>query len=235
MTPLITVVIPINNDLQNGYLEKQIKLFKQFTDIEVILVDGGSTDGSQKFLEEMDFSFVSAPKTNRAQRINIGVAKAKGYTILLNHPRSLLNLKGLNHLIKNRERYLWGGFTHRFDKAQPLLSFTSWYSNEVRAKIKGILYLDHCIFFKRCLLKDEPLVPEIEIFEDTELSKKLLEYSHPTILPFASTTSSIRFNQNGIFRQSLLNQILKICWALGFSHEQMNRIYEKGLELNSKV
>lgn len=235
MTPIISIVIPINNDLQNGFLKKQVELFSQFENIEAIFVDGGSTDGSQDFLKEMGHEPITAPGTNRAQRMNIGISKTKGRTILLNHPRSYLNFEGLNFLIKNEEQFTWGGFTHRFDKSHPLLSFTSWYSNEVRAKIKGILYLDHCIFFKKSLVKDQPFIPEIEIFEDTELSKKLLEFSDPMLLPFSSTTSSIRFKKNGMFRQSVLNQILKVCWVLGFSAEQMNKIYEKGLELNSKV
>ena len=128
----------------------------------------------------------------------------------------------------------WGGLTHKFDVKHPLLKFTSWYSNMVRGRIREILYLDHCIFFKRSLLSEEAPVPEVDIFEDTLLSLKLKRISHLEILPFISLTSSIRFTHRGIFFQAIVNQLMKVGYFLNFSDKWMNRLYEGSLRLNSR-
>lgn len=172
---------------------------------------------------------------SRAERLNIGFHKSRGSIVLFHHPRSFVEPAGIQQLIdlsemQNREE-MWGGFTHQFDKAHWLLKFTSWYSNEIRGKGKGILYLDHCIFFSRELWKQN--IPHVEIFEDTLLSYNFLKKSKPVILPFKSQTSAVRFEKNGLWRQSLMNQVLKIGFFLKVPHTTMNLIYEKGLGLNN--
>ncbi|NCS94414.1 MAG: hypothetical protein GW761_11490 [Leptospira sp.] len=170
----------------------------------------------------------------RAKRLNIGFYRSIGDLILFHHPRSKLSLDGFKYLIEmsgsTSKNFQWGGFTHRFDMDHPILRFTSWYSNRIRAKIRGILYLDHCIFFDRKLWVED--LPDMEIFEDTELSIRFLEFSKPTILSYESITSSIRFKKNGIFYQSLLNQILKLAYFFKCNPRFMNRVYERGLNLN---
>ena len=54
------------------------------------------------------------------------------------------------------------------------------------------------------------------------------------LLPFISTTSAIRFTKNGLWTQALMNQILKLGFHIGVPHDTMNKIYERGLNLNSK-
>ena len=230
----LSIIIPVHNDLENGYLKQQISLFKKFPTLEVLYVDGGSTDGSVEFIQASGFEPIISEKSNRAERINLGIEKSSGETILINHPRSILNKEGISFLL-NSPPTGWGAFTHRFDKEHFLLDFTSWYSNEVRLRVREIAYLDHCIFFNKALYRDKQLLPNIEIFEDTALSNNLGLLAGPTLLPYPSITSSIRFYKNGVFYQSLLNQFMKICWYLRLSPELMNKIYEKGLELNSRV
>ncbi|MBK23045.1 MAG: glycosyl transferase, family 2 [Halobacteriovorax sp.] len=233
--PKISIVIPINNDFSNGKIREQIEVFEGRKDIEVIYVDGGSNDGSLEFLSNYDVKIISLKDSNRAERIARGIQEASSSFLLLHHPRSYIESSGLDALFETCKRKVWGGLTHRFDTNHYLLNFTSWYSNQVRAKIRGILYLDHCIFFHKDLLEDQSALPTIEIFEDTAISELLLTKSHPILIPFTSTTSAIRFKKNGIWKQAILNQIMKICWYLKVSPSNMNKIYEKGLELNSKI
>jgi hypothetical protein len=75
----------------------------------------------------------------------------------------------------------------------------------------------------------------VEIFEDTELSKILLGFAKPVILEQETITSAIRFVNNGIFKQALLNQYLKIAYYRKVSDKKMNKIYENKLNLNNRV
>jgi len=231
----LSIVIPTFNEQKNQYFLNILKLLKKFKDVEIIVSDGGSTDDTRKICEDYNVIFHETKTSSRAKRIKVGINVAKSEYVLIHHPRSLLDESGLMYLLENCNKYFWGGFTHAFDEKHPLLVFTSWYSNNVRAQIKGILYLDHCIFMKKDLFEVIWDIPDVDIFEDTLISYKLLnKVGKPKILPYKSTTSAIRFKTNGVLKQSLLNQILKIKFLLGFDHKKMNEKYEKNTSLNSK-
>jgi hypothetical protein len=186
--------------------------------------------------KDLELIFVGKGEAHsRAARLNIGFHRAKGEIILFHHPRSVVEHGGIRYLI---ERSLdsnrppsWGGFTHQFDYSHKLLKFTSWYSNQIRGAWRGILYLDHCIYFDSKLWTQD--LPDIDVFEDTVLSQRLRKLCQPIILPFLSTTSAIRFETNGVWKQAIINQVLKIAFYLHIPHALMNRFYEKGLGLNS--
>lgn len=197
-------------------MKESLRIMEGLSDLEIIIV--GLNEGQ-----------------SRAERLNIGFHRAKGQIVLFHHPRSVIDLSGIHFLIQrslDHQRILfWGGFTHRFDFSHPLLNFTSWYSNKVRAK-RGIVYLDHGVFFDRGLWKRD--LPNVDIFEDTLLSNEFRKSCMPKILPFTSMTSAIRFQKNGVFKQAFMNQVMKVGFHLRISHSVMNRLYERGLELNSK-
>lgn len=212
---LVSVIFPTAADKDCEFLRRSLATLKAFPEVEVICV-------SEK------------ESPCRAERLNLGVRRSKGSVLLLNHPRSCIEPEGLQHLVdlyRSSDRPAWGCFTHQFDQYHPLLKFTSWYSNKVRLRFAKIAYLDHCIFMQRKLWTRD--LPKVEIFEDTLLSYNLRKFGRPVLLPFKSTTSSIRFQKNGVFRQALMNQVLKAGFHLGIPATFMNRIYEKGLELNS--
>ncbi len=232
----VSVVLSTFNEINTGYIEKSLTQLCRFENFEIIVVDGGSYDGTLELLKKFPIRLIHSEAKTRSGRLNQGIAVASHLWVLLHHPRSLLDLDALSALIDSPELPQWGAFTHQFDFKHPLLRFTSWYSNYIRGDLKHIYYLDHCIFFNKNLLADQigPIVPDIAIFEDTALCLKLRKLAKPRRLPPVSTTSSIRFLKNGILHQSLLNQIVKLAYLLKLPDTTINKIYEKGLSLNTK-
>ena len=228
---MLTVILSSFNEVHNEVFWANLRLLAAFPAIEVVAIDGGSQDGTKERMGSLRLE--TLPNSQRGERYNLGIRLAAGDLILLVHPRSLLPREGLEYLLRERPPRKWGAFRHTFDWSHPLLKFTSWYSNFVRGRFFAIFYLDHCLFFS-AELKAVAHFPAVSIFEDTYFCRALRAQGKPLLLPYRVVTSAVRFRKNGIFRQSLLNQILKLLFHLGVSEKWMNRIYERGLSLNSR-
>ncbi len=230
--------------MRHGYLERiLLNLQNQVGNKEIIFAITPGGDRTEETIRTAcpqleQTSVVKVLLTdakNRAQRLNHGIAACTGEIILLHHPATLLPevdaLEAIATATKSQSR--WGGFHHRFDMQHWLLDFTSWYSNQIRAKRRGIVYLDHCIFCDRQLLDRIGNVPDMDIFEDTELSKRLSQVAIPSLVSGCVTTSARRFRQRGVYQQAMLNQMLKAGYHLGLDPQAMNKLYERKVAINN--
>ncbi len=233
----LSIIIPTFNEVRHGYIKKILDELCGIKGVEIIIVDGGSSDSTEQICKSMADSCLLLPNSNRGQRMNYGYKMSKGDVLLFHHPRSFIS----KHAVDDLKQFsaaagqdFWGGFTHKFDQDSIGLRFTSWYSNYIRRRISGIIYLDHSIFATRNLIEKAGGFPERAIFEDTVFSKRLNEFSKPLLMKNTSVTSSVRFEKNGFLVQSIMNQIMKICFLCNMSDSRMNAIYEKGLNLNRR-
>ena len=231
---MLSIIIPTFNEMKNGYLNKILPGLVQIDGIEIIAVDSKSDDGTFEYLKKFPIKIYQLESNSRAARLNLGIEKATGTMLILHHPRTVLEMKAVKYLRDNEQAYYWGGFTHKFDIDHLLLKFTSWYSNVVRADRRSIFYLDHCIFVRKELMEKVGPIPEVDIFEDTELSKMLKKVCEGYRLDYYALTSAIRFEKNGIFQHAINNQLLKFKYYLNTDHKKINKDYEQKVALNAR-
>jgi len=235
----ISVVIPVKEEMKLSFHQKIIESYQSFPNCELLWIIGPNNDGTYEDLVENQQQVIQTNANSRAERINIGIEATSHSLILVNHPRSFLSENAIRHLscMKVDDNKFWGGFTHEFYQSKhPILKFTSFYSNNIRFGLRKIIYLDHCIFLTRNMItaEDPAPVPLADIFEDTLFSIKLSKLTRPLRIKHKSYTSPVRFNNNGVIKQSLMNQKLKLKFLFGFSKEKMNKEYEKNMNLNSR-
>ncbi|MEL7332549.1 MAG: glycosyltransferase [Cyanobacteria bacterium J06560_2] len=232
---MFSVVLPCFNESRHGYLPRILEnLCAQQGNKELIAVVSPSADDTLKIIQRFPtVQIIQTNASNRAQRLTVGIEASQGAYVLLHHPATLLPEKeALNQasaLLK--EAAVWGGFVHSFDWDHWLLQFTSWYSTRVRSR-QGILYLDHCIFARRQVLMEIGGVPDMDIFEDTALSLALSQKGKAAIAPASVITSARRFRQRGLYRQALLNQLLKLMYYANLDPKHLNRLYESKSQIN---
>jgi glycosyltransferase involved in cell wall biosynthesis len=233
----ITIVLPCFNEIRHGYIQQILpNLINQKGDKEIIAVVSSSQDDTETFIAQYpQVKILHSTAQNRAQRLNEGIKASTGEIVLLHHPATLLPEFEALQMIADafaRSNRIWGGFQHSFDLEHWLLQFTSWYANQVRCKRKGIFYLDHCIFAPKQMLEAIAYVPDMDIFEDTVLSGRLCTFGSPVLVDGTVITSARRFRERGVYRQALLNQMLKIFYHLDIDPKYMNKIYEQKVSIN---
>lgn len=236
---MFSVVLPCFNESRHGYLPKILEnLCQQAGDKQILVVVSPSQDDTlaivQRFAPQFpEVEVIETAATNRAQRLNVGIDASKGEWVLLHHPATLLPvgdaLLQAQAVLQSAD---WGGFVHSFDWDHWLLRFTSWYSTRVRSQQQRILYLDHCIFTKRQRLIAIGGVPDMDIFEDTDLSLALAKWGKPAIAPGKVITSARRFRSRGLYQQAALNQILKLMYLTRQDPKKLNWLYESKSQIN---
>lgn len=199
---------------------------------KIIIVDGGSQDGTLEILDQLAIPFKSLPLSNRGQRYNEALKYSDGEILIFVHPRTLIPSEALDQIDNLLPFQVWGALTHSFDVAHPVLEFTSWWSNFIRGDLKKIYYLDHILWARKRFVELAGGFPEECIFEDTIFCQRLLSFGLPTRLAAKATTSALRFKKNGMWRQIYLNQLCKIRFYLGLSLDHIESLYEINLHLN---
>ena len=228
----LSIIISTYNDMSYGYIEQICKEIAHIPETEIIVVDGGSKDKTVDCAKQFGAKVLVMPNSTRGKRLHVGAEHSNGRMLFFHHPRTIIPREAVEYLILKVNELSWGGFTHQFDSSSFLAQWTSWYSNEIRIKKRGIVYLDHGIFVQTPLYRRSGGFPDFPIFEDTALSMQLRKLQPPTLLPQKSVVSSIRFKKNGWVYQTALNQLMKLGYLFGISPKTLYKMYERGLWLN---
>jgi hypothetical protein len=88
-------------------------------------------------------------------------------------------------------------------------------------------YGDQAIFLTKQVFQQIGGFPDLPIMEDFELMRRLRRVGKIVILPVAVVTSARRWLQKGVFKTTLLNQIVIIAYLLGVSPQRIRSWYRR--------
>lgn len=195
---------------------------------EVIVVDGGSSDGTVERAAPLADSVISA-RRGRASQMNAGAARARGEIMLFLHADTLLPefadaliVEGLK-----RSRRGWGRFDVVISGGNPLLQVVARLMN-VRSRLTGIATGDQAIFVTRSLFTAAGGYPEIALMEDIALSKRLKRFGRPLCLRHRLLASGRRWEKHGVVRTILLMWRLRLAFWLGADPGKLAVRYDRG-------
>ncbi len=218
----ISVIIPILNEAK--ILEKTLsQLQSELEAHELIVVDGGSTDGSVHIAEKYGKVIVSEP--GRAKQLNTGAASATGDILIFLHADIWLESGALAAAaIAISSGYVGGGFQQKIDGTHFLYRAIETTGN-VRGKYLKIFYGDSGIFLKRTDFEKIGGFPEVPILEEMEFSKKLRRLGKTTLVTPHIHISTRRWETKGIVRTTLNNWLITLLYFLKFSPVQLAKLY----------
>lgn len=193
--------------------------------VEVIVVDGGSADGSAELAERPGVRVIRA-RRGRAQQMNAGAEIARGDILLFLHADSALPETAVDTVCGALAggAGVWGRFDVALRNAGPLLRLVARLIN-LRSRLSGIATGDQAMFVSAQAFTAAGGFPDQPLMEDIELSKRLLRLSRPACLRERVVTSARRWETHGVLRTILLMWRLRWQYWRGRPAEQLARDY----------
>ena len=220
----VSVIIPVLNEAKT-VRKLLLTLPSCETAIEVIVVDGGSTDGTADLASSLAGRVISA-MPGRARQMNAGLAVAKGQIVLFLHADTTLPLTAFDNIreIADYGGPVWGRFDVEIVGSSLLLPVVAAFMN-ARSRLSGVATGDQAIFVRRDVLNQIGGVPDIAIMEDIALSKALRRFSKPSCLRARVQTSGRRWDANGALRTIVTMWLMRLLYVVGMSPDRLARIY----------
>jgi len=228
-----TVVIPVLNESPNLQRLMELLLAQQDVELEILFVDGGSSDQSAELLEQFSNAsekvhWCSSPP-GRGVQLNTGARQAKYETLVFLHADSHIasnNLlaDGLKQFEADCQsagtRHLAGHFGMRFLR-ETKAADRGWFFYEAKTHLNR----QDCINGDQGWILDKTYLEHLGYFdtqlgylEDLRLARRIHAERAWITLPGLVYTSARRFEAEGLRPRQILNAFIKCFDEIGF-HE----------------
>ncbi len=202
---------------------------------EVVLVDGGSRDGTVDSFRgrTREWAGRGRPATvlmteraGRAYQMNAGARASTGEELRFLHADTHHRTGAVRSVAGALAdpRLIGGGFRHRYRDPDILLRVISFYAT-ARSLLFGVHYGDQGLFMRRSAFDAVGGFPDMPLFEDLAMSRALRRRGRVTTLPMPVDTSARRLTRGGVARTALKFCWMKIRHARGIDPADLKRRY----------
>lgn len=226
----LSIIIPVLNEVNTvpKLLETIQNKASNRTHLELIFVDGGSTDGTLKLLKRKEDVLVLNSTKGRAKQMNLGAKKAQGAVLYFLHADSLPP-KHFDKYILNKigKGYESGCFRMKFDSDHLWLKLAGWLTQLPFLSCRGG---DQSLFITKDLFNtlggyDE----QFFIYEDNDLIRKLYKRKTFVIIKKWLITSARTYNSQGVWKLQYHYAIIHLKKFFGASAAHLNNYYKKNV------
>ena len=227
----ISVIIPVLNE--SALIASTLQQFKGYPDLEIIVVDGGSHDDTVAIAQSCAARVLNT-SPGRADQMNRGAEIAAGNILLFLHADTRLppNFPDLIRHTLSAKGVVAGAFDLKIDGPSPALRWVEW-GVKWRSRCWQLPYGDQGIFLRKQPFQAIGGFPDLPIMEDFALVQRLkrqgrIAFPDPNrYLDTSVLTSGRRWQKLGIFRTTLVNQLMIAGYFLGISPARLATWYRK--------
>lgn len=198
--------------------------------VEVVVVDGGSTDATCERAEAAGARVVDlgGSEAGRARQMAAGVQNSRGEIVLFLHADTRLPA-GFDSEIEKvlcDSSTVGGAFGFRFDQRGAALRFVEL-GVRLRVAVFGMPYGDQALFVRRSVLDEIGGVPQAPIMEDLDLVRAMRRRGRLAQIGLPVVTSARRYLRRGVFRTMFRNWFVASGWVLGIDRDRLARWYRR--------
>ncbi|TDD95543.1 TIGR04283 family arsenosugar biosynthesis glycosyltransferase [Flavobacterium cellulosilyticum] len=227
----ISILIPIFNEVDaiHRLLLHIENTISKTIDYEIIVVDGGSTDGSQKEIQNHENVILVTSEKGRAKQLNSGAKIASGTVLYFLHCDSFPPENFDLYIVEQvKNGYKSGCFRMKFDHLHPVLFVSQWFTRINHISCRGG---DQSLFVTKELFTEIGGYNELYIiYEDNEIVKRLYQKGKFVVISRDLITSARRYLINGVWKLQYLFAVIHLKRRLGHSAESMLDYYKKKIK-----
>jgi rSAM/selenodomain-associated transferase 2 len=222
-SPLISVIVPCLNE-RRAIDETMEHLFACRVDLEIIVVDGGSTDGTLERLSDPRVHLLRTGK-GRGHQLDFGARAAKGAMLWFLHADTLITPEAVTELRRAIEdpSIKSGNFQLVFDGESTAAKIMTWIYRHLR--LIGLCYGDSGYFVRADTYREMGGFKDYPIFEDLDLLRRLRKAGPFVRLPAVITTSSRRFAGKSFAATFAYWTFLQTLYWLGCDPRRLANLY----------
>jgi len=224
---MFSIIIPTYNEA-DGIVQAiaKIQAVKGMYEIEIIVVDSGSTDDTVLIAKQLGVTVVASEIKSRAAQMNKGASIAKYDILYFLHADSIPPDNFTAQILKAcRDGAKSGSFRLKFDYDHPFLKANAWFT---RFNINAVRFGDQSLFVTKDVFeKAGGFREDLLLMEDQEIIHRLKSNGRFLVMNDVVITSARKYLDNGVYRMQVIFYRIWAMYYLGFSQERLLKLQRK--------
>lgn len=220
----LSIIIPTLDEAEN--LTRLLpRLRDHLPHGEILVIDGGSRDGTIEVARSLGVRALCSPRRGRAAQMNVGAEQAKGEVLYFVHADTLPPSSYYHDIEQALQMGAEvGSYRSSFDTDHPLLRVNAYMTRFDRLFCRGG---DQSIFTTRRFFEGvHGYREDYLIMEDFDFIQKARKRGVFHIFDKAILISARKYDNNSYLRVNLANLVIVIMYLLGTPQQRMVNAYQ---------
>jgi len=223
---MISIIIPTFNEADQ--IQKTIRntcVAKETHDVEIIIADGGSTDGTVELAQALGATTIVCDKKGRGAQMNRGASIAKGDVLYFLHADSIPPHDFIGHILAAISSGASAGcFRLQFDYDHWFLKANCWFT---RFNVNAVRFGDQSLFvYKNVFVASGTFREDLLVMEDQEIIHRMKKLGSFKVMKADVVTSARKYHDNGIYNMQWIFFRIWLLYYLGYSQQHIVHVYK---------
>lgn len=223
----ISIIIPTYNEAEGlGLLLSYLQRHSSKAVKEIIVSDGGSSDGTVTIANNCGVQVVGSPRKGRAAQMNYGALFATGEIFYFLHADTFPPQTFARQIMDAQAKgFASGCFRLCFNHSSLFLKANCWFT---RFDVNAIRFGDQSLFVTREAFEIAGRFNEgMMVLEDQEIIRRIRRQAKFIVLQDAVVSSARKYVINGVLKTQAIYFLIYFMYKAGFSQQKMVSTYRK--------